>query len=177
MVSGVDELLLYRCRATQAAAGIARCNAAPPRTVAAVNWDAADYAFAGTLIAAVALAYGLAMRRTASRAYRAAVALALAAAFMIIWINAAVGIVGSEDNPVNWMYEGVIGLAIVGALFARFRPEGMARALVATAIAQVIVAVLPLFAGWGATGLITLVFAAMWLASARLFRQAARERA
>ena len=140
-----------------------------------MNWDAADYVFAVVLVAAVATGYFLAARRTGNAAYRAAVALALAAAFAIIWVNAAVGIVGSEDDPVNWMYDGVVVVAVAGALLARFRPGAMARALAVTAAAQVAAALLPLLAGWGATGMVTLAFAAMWLASAWLFRRAARQ--
>lgn len=43
-------------------------------------------------------------------------------------MNGAVGIVGSEDNPANLMYGGVLAVGIVGAVIARFRAEGMARA-------------------------------------------------
>jgi hypothetical protein len=51
----------------------------------------------------------------------------------------------------------------------------MARALVATALAQVSVAVIALITGLGFTGPITVFFAALWLISARLFSKAARE--
>jgi hypothetical protein len=48
--------------------------------------------------------------------------------------------------------------------------------VVATAIAQVMGAGLALVAGTGFEGLIALLFAGLWLASAGLFRQAAQER-
>lgn len=51
----------------------------------------------------------------------------------------------------------------------------MAGALLATAMAQGLVAVIALIAGLGFTGPITGFFAALWLASAWLFRKAARE--
>jgi hypothetical protein len=51
-----------------------------------------------------------------------------------------VGIIGSEDNDANEMYLGVIAIGIVGALIARFRPPGMARAMCAMALAQTVVA-------------------------------------
>jgi hypothetical protein len=44
------------------------------------------------------------------------------AAFILIWMNLAVGIIGSEDNPANLMYGGVLAVAIVGAFMVRFRP-------------------------------------------------------
>jgi thiazole synthase ThiGH ThiG subunit len=61
------------------------------------------------------------------------VALALVAAMLLVWVNLAVGIIGSEDNPANIMYLGVHAVLILGALLALFRPQGMARALFATA--------------------------------------------
>jgi hypothetical protein len=50
-------------------------------------------------------------------------------------MNLAVGIIGSEDNPANLMYGGVLAVGIIGAIIARFEPHGMARALVATTLA------------------------------------------
>jgi hypothetical protein len=140
-----------------------------------VNWDLADFAFAGALVAGVGVLSELAVRRASSRAYRAAAGVALATAFILIWANAAVGIIGSEDNPANAMYVAVLAVGIAGALIARFRPRGMARAMAATALAQVLVAVIALVAGLGSAGPITVFFTALWFLSAWLFRKAARE--
>ena len=76
------------------------------------------------------------------------------------------------------MYGGVLAVGIIGACIARFQPDGMARALVATALAQMVVAVIALLAGLGSTGDIVMLmgfFAGLWLLSAWLFRKAARE--
>lgn len=140
-----------------------------------VNWNVADFFFAGALVLAVGIALELAVRRTANRAYRTAVAIALAAGFVLVWANAAVGIIGSEDHPANRMYDAVLAVGVVGALVARFRPQGMAVALAATAFAQVLAGAVAWVSGWGAPVPITLVFGAMWLASAWLFRKAARQ--
>jgi hypothetical protein len=142
-----------------------------------VNWGAEDFAFAAALVLGVGLACELAVRRSADAAYRAAAAVALAAAFLLVWANAAVGIIGSEDNPANRMYPGVLAVGILGAAAARFRPRGLARAMVATAAAQAAVAVVALLAGVGSAGGITAFFAALWLLSAWLFRRAARNEA
>ena len=40
------------------------------------------------------------------------------------------------------MFFGVLVVGIIGAIIARFRPQGMARALFATALAQALVAVI-----------------------------------
>ena len=140
-----------------------------------VDWDLADFAFAGALVIGVGVTYELAVRQTSSTAYRAAVGVALAAAFILIWINLAVGIIGSEENLANLIYGAVLAVGIGGAIIARFQPYGMARALVATALAQALVAVIALIAGFGFTGPITVFFAALWLISVWLFRKAARE--
>jgi MFS family permease len=140
-----------------------------------VDWDLADFAFAVALVLGVGVTYELAAKMTGNRAYRAAVAVALAAAFILVWMNGAVGIIGSEDNPANRMYGGVLAVAIVGAIIARFRPGGMARTMVATALAQALVFVIALIGGLGFTGPITVFFAALWLISACLFQKAARE--
>jgi len=146
-----------------------------------VNWDLFDFAVFGALVAGVGVAYALAARRTGNTAYRSGVGVALAAAFILVWMNGAVGIIGNEGNDANAMFAGVLAVGVVGALIARFRAQGMARALVATALAQALVAVIALAAGQGSAGpawpwdilVLTGFFAALWLLSACLFRRAA----
>ncbi len=147
-----------------------------------VNWDVADFAFAGALLIGTGITYELAVRKTGNTAYRAAVGVALAAAFILVWVTGAVGIIGNEDNPANLMYGGVLAIGIIGAIIARFQPHGMARALFATALAQALVAVIALAAGLGSTGPIspldilalTGFFVALFVGSALLFWKAAR---
>lgn len=147
-----------------------------------VNWDATDFAVMAALLFGACGAWELAARMTANVAYRAAAGVAVVTAFLLIWINLAVGIIGSENNSANLMFGGVLAVGILGALIARFRPQGMARALGAMAFAQVLAGVTAVLAGWGSTGanwpeviiLLTGFFAALWLLSAWLFRKAAR---
>ncbi len=150
-----------------------------------VAWDLADFAIFAAMLVGACGTYELAARMTGNPAYRAGVGVALAAAFALAWVNGAVGIIGNEDDPANMMYGGVLVVGILGAVLARFRPHGMARAMVATAFAQAVVAVVALIAGWGSTGpswprdilALTGFFVALWLGSALLFRKAARGRA
>jgi hypothetical protein len=145
-----------------------------------VNWNAGDFLFAGSLLLGVGVPLELAVRKTRNTAYRVAVGLALVAAFLLVWLNGAVGIIGSEDNEANVMYAGVLAVALGGSLIALFRAGGMARAMTATAVAQALVAVAALVIQWGypwseliktlaANGF----FFALFVASARLFREAA----
>ncbi len=147
-----------------------------------VVWDVADFAVFGALLVGAGVTCELAATMTGNTAYRAAVGVALAAAFLLVWVNGAVGIIGSEDNDANLMYFGVLAVGIIGAIIARFQPRGMARTLLATALAQALVAAIALIAGLGSTGwiwprdilILTGFFAALWLISAWLFRKAAR---
>jgi hypothetical protein len=150
------------------------------------NWDLFDFVFAGTLLFGAALTYELVATKGGTTAYRAAVGIAVATALVLVWINAAVGIIG-DDEFFNLMYFGVLAIGIVGALIARLQPLGMARALLAVAIAQMLVPLIVLAipnlrgALWeppGPVGVFVLnaFFAMLWIGSAWLFRKAARER-
>ena len=104
-----------------------------------VVWDVADFAVLGALLVGAGVTYELAARKTGKTAYRAAVAVALGAAFILVWVNGAVGVIGTERDDANLMYGGVLAVGIIGAIIARFQPDGMARALFATALAQALV--------------------------------------
>jgi len=142
-----------------------------------VRWTASDFVFAAVLLFVPLGLFELAVRRTGSRTYQAAVVAALAGAFLLLWSNAAVGV---TDGPADAGYLGVVALGLLGAVVARFRPRGMALAMGATALAVAAVGV----TAW-ATGLIAShnsplmmlgvhgFFVALFAASAWLFGQAA----
>lgn len=140
-----------------------------------VAWTGSDFAVLGFMLLTACSTYEFAVWLSGNIAYRAAFGIALVAAFLLVWINLAVGIIGDENNPPNLMFGGVLAIGFIGALIARFHPEGMSRALMATAYAQALVGVIAAVAGWGLEAAVLAVFfCAMWLASAALFRQAAR---
>src|SRR5688500_8431420 len=99
------------------------------------------------LVGGAGLTYGLVAKKLMSnKAYRFAVGVALAAVFLLVWINAAVGgILG--DDPANMMYFGVLLVGFIGAVIARLEPQGMSRALFATAFAMVLVPAIALIIG------------------------------
>ena len=138
-----------------------------------VRWDAADFIFAGILIGGVGVAYELAVRMTGNSAYRAGAGFALAAAFLTVWANGAVGMIGNEDNSYNLYFLGVIALALLGSIAARFRPAGMAATMAVAGAAHAGLAVVGLSVDLRG-GIFSLVFAGLWLLSAALFRNAAR---
>lgn len=113
-----------------------------------VDWGLFDFIFAGTLIFGTGLAYELVTRKAGSFPYRVGVALALAAAFLLIWVNAAVGIIGSEDNFANIMYVAVLAVGFLGSISSWFKPRGMARTMFAAALFQGLITIIALFIGW-----------------------------
>ncbi len=152
---------------------------------AEVNWTWFDFVVAGFLLFGSGLAYELIARKAGNAAYRVAVAIAVGAALLLIWVNLAVGLIGSDDNAVNLLYFAVLGVGIVGAAIARLRPHGMAQALFATACAQALVPLIALLIGGSAAralreppGLLGVLalntfFAGLFVASALLFRRSA----
>ena len=114
-------------------------------------------------------------------AYRLAAILALAAALLILWFNIAAGLIGIEDDdPANLLYVGVLAIGCIGAILARFRPRGLARAMFVAAMAQALVGAialkLPNTAGPVQIVLLHGLFVAMFAGAGLLFGYAAQER-
>lgn len=120
--------------------------------------------------------------KSGQNAYRLGAGVALAVSFLQVWMNLVVGIVGSNDNPVNQGFFGVVVTAAACAFVARFRPDGMTRAMLAVAGVQTLLAIAVATAPstaldpMGATGVLLLsgLFVLLWLASAALFHRSAR---
>lgn len=116
-------------------------------------------------------------------AYRLALGAAASSTFILLWLAAGVGIIGADGDRANMMYLVVLAIGILGALVARLRPLGMARTLIAMAVAHAAVGVIALIARFGEPysgpleilGL-TAFFIVLFLGSAWLFRQAANGR-
>ena len=138
-----------------------------------VNWGPEDFLFAIVMLGGVGLGFELAVRASGSWAYRGGAALALGSGLLMLWANAAVGIVGSEDRLINLWFNLIPLLALFASIGVRFRAGGMAVAMTATAAAQIGVGVIVQLHGHF-TWIFTLAFAAAWLASAWLFRKADR---
>lgn len=70
--------------------------------------------FAGVVFFGAGLAYVLIARKWSGTAYRLAVGVAVLAGFLLVWANAAVGLVGSEENDADMLYGGVLVAALIG---------------------------------------------------------------
>ncbi|WP_082538767.1 hypothetical protein [Lysobacter sp. Root494] len=141
-----------------------------------VNWTGSDFLVMGAMLATACGLYELAVWLSGDTVYRAAFGVAVFTGFLTVWVNLAVGMLGSENNIENLMFAGVLLIAAVGALVANFRPRGMAWAMDAAALAQLLVCVIALVIGFRERGVfLAACFAAPWFASAQLFRKAARD--
>jgi hypothetical protein len=145
------------------------------------NWELRGFVLVGTLVFGLGLTYQLITRHVDTIAYRAAVGIALATAFVLVWGNF---VQAADDvNPAALMYLWVPLVGIIGAARARFKPNGMARALFATALAQALVLAIsltvrdpqatpwtaPVLRGYGGNAFFFMLF----VISALLFRKAA----
>lgn len=142
------------------------------------NWTLGDFVFMGALVFTAGFVFEFIASRSRDLLYRAGVALATLTAFLLVWVNLAVGFIG-DDNPANVLYLLMPLMGLVGAGFARFKPEGMSRTLFALAAAQMVIPVIAV-TFWSADfapgvapvfGL-SAIFALMWMGAGLLIQQA-----
>lgn len=143
---------------------------------AGVDWTGSDFVVMGALLAIACGLYELGTRLGQGRTYRAGFGVAVLAGFLTVWVNLAVGMLGEGGNPANLMFLGVLAIAALGSLAARFRPAGVAAAMLATAAAQLAaVGAALVIGGFQAREMaLTACFALPWLLAAVLFHRAAR---
>ena len=147
-----------------------------------VVWGLEDFIVMGAMLGLACGCYELVARLSDRRAYRAGFGLAILTCFLLVWVNLAVGMIGSDDNPANQIYLAVLGIVIVGAVVVRGRARAMVWVTALAAIAQAVVAGIALGSRlgtkdpyWpldliGASGM----FVLLWLGSSMLFRLAGR---
>ena len=147
---------------------------------AEVDWNVMDFIVGAVLLFGTGAGFVLLTRAKENRLYRMAVGLALAAALLLVWVNLAVGIIGSASNGANLLYAGVLAIGIIGAIVVRLRSRGMATVLFVTALAQSLVVVIALMVDMNQDPglsvvnflLANLIFIAIWVSSGLLFRRA-----
>ncbi|HYE76072.1 MAG TPA: hypothetical protein VEF04_22185, partial [Blastocatellia bacterium] len=145
-----------------------------------MQWSVSDFIFMGVLLLAAGTIYEIGVKVSSSTPARIGFGVAVFTGFVLIWMNLAVGIIGSEDNPANVLFAAVIAVAFFGAIIAKFEAPGMAKALTVTAVAQFLVPIIaivmfrPDFSpGVAKVFVLNLFFVGLWLTSATFFRKAA----
>ncbi len=148
------------------------------------NWRPGGFFVLATLLFGIGLTYELVTRNRDAVAYRAAVGMAFGTAFLLAWANL---VQWADVNPAAVMYFVVPLVGVIGAAVARLRPNGMARAMFTTALAQTLILAVALIMlitrnpqvtswtppevrGFGGNAFFAILFAG----SALLFRKAGR---
>lgn len=68
------------------------------------------------LFGSVGIAFELIVRKSDRFAYRCGAALAVMTALLTIRVNTVDGMIGSEDNPYNLIFIGVLFVALIGVV-------------------------------------------------------------
>lgn len=134
-----------------------------------VDWTAGDFIVFGAMLLLACGAWELAARMSRSAAYRAGFGIAIVAAFLVTWVNLAVGVIGDPGNAANLAFFGVLAIGVVAAAVGRLQPPGMVRATRLMAVTQGLVGAYAAYVG-SIEGLLTCaVLVVAWLASAYFF--------
>lgn len=144
------------------------------------QWTGFDFVLMGAVLAAFGFAFAFISGKGSGLAYRAAVAIAAIASFLLVWVNMAVGIISDEDHPINLLFFIVPLVGLAGAFIAGFRAQGMVRAALAMAIAVLLAPVIAIVAtdiafdpGILRTFGLTSFFAMLYIVSGLLFKHSA----
>lgn len=140
------------------------------------HWTPRGFLFAGVMIGGSCLLYELAVWASGSRAYRAGVAVAIAASFLTVWTT----IVRDDSNGMGFFM--LVMAAVTGGFAAWFQPGGMARTMLGVAIMQALLGVAIATAPSTASTpdgafkalLFSGFFSVLWLIAAVCFRAAAK---
>ena len=172
----------WRLAAWLTAAGIMLLPVGVHLTAGPFGWSFGDFLGIGLILIFGAAIFDLAARRSPNLAYLAGAGAALAAGFGLVVVNGAVGLVGSEDEMHNAYFFSVPAIAILGSILAAGRPVPMALTMLAAAVTHIAVSTTLLIDANGVSDgnpqmeVIGLsIFALLWLASAWLFRSAAKQ--
>ena len=144
-----------------------------------VDWTPGDFLAAAIMLIGSGIICELIVRRSRNNTYRFGAVLALGAAFLLTWSNAAVGFIGSGANAANVLYFLMPLIGFLAGIAVRFKAQGMYTTMVSLAIMQGLITVLAFAIGlvqddetFAILG-INAFFIVLWAGSAMLFRQAA----
>jgi hypothetical protein len=142
-------------------------------------WTAEDFVAWAVMLGGAGGIFELGMRLSRENFYRAAMAIAAGASFLLVWVHMAVQIIDVEQDWAMLMFFAPLLIGALGGLAARFKAEGMAMTLLAMAMVQLLIGVLAYMVsptqpeGW----IFSACLAAAWFTSSQLFRVAARRQA
>lgn len=131
-------------------------------------WTLSDFVIMGLLLGSVGLAIEYFVRQTGSTFVRLGAVTAVLAAFLTIWVNLAVGMIG-EDEAYNLLFLVPMSAALLAGVATRLRPDAMVKASLLAAVLQAAIGL----GGYGMDprgAVLSAAFALLWLVPAALFR-------
>ncbi|GAA4025934.1 hypothetical protein GCM10022281_00620 [Sphingomonas rosea] len=132
-------------------------------------WSGGDFVIMGVMLASVGLGIEFLSRRSGNGLVLLGSILGVLTTFLTVWVNLAVGMIASEDNPYNQLFLLPIAIFIGGCFVTRLRASQMTGILLLAGAAQ-------FFLGLGGLGtdqrgaIFSMGFALFWLFGAALFR-------
>ncbi len=128
--------------------GLAAALLATP-AIAGWPWEFRGFVLVGVVLTVIGVTMELGLRHARDLTHKAGFTIAVATWFFLLWS----GFIGAADDyDANLFYLVEIAIALSGAVGAKFRPDGMARAMVFTALFQLAVAAGSYRAGWQFAG-------------------------
>lgn len=131
-------------------------------------WTASDFVIMGFLLGSVGLGVELLVRLGGNVFVRAGAVVMVLTAFLTIWVNLAVGMIG-DDEPYNLLFVLPMAVALLGGTAVRLRAGAMVAVAVAAAALQAGIGL----GGYGMDprgAVLSAGFALFWLFAAALFR-------
>lgn len=132
-------------------------------------WTASDFVTMSLLLGSVGLGVEFLVRQSGSLFVRLGALVALLTGFLTIWVNLAVGMIGSEDNPYNLLFIVLTALVLIGGISVRLDARAMSTLMIGAAAGQCALAL----GGLGVDqrgAIFSALFALLWLFAAALFR-------
>lgn len=138
-----------------------------------VNWTASDFVFAAIMLGSVGLLLELTVRTSRNLWHRLGALVGVGTGFLLIWSNLAVGYIGDGSSLINAVFLAIPAIALASGVAVRFRSGAMAIIMLIAGAAHGLTGAIG-FPQDPRTGPISMVFVALWIMSAALFRKAAR---
>ncbi len=135
-------------------------------------WTASDFVIMGIMLGSVGLGIEFLVRRSGSNAFRLGSVAAVLTAFMTVWANLAVGMIGSEDNPYNLYFMAIPLVVFAAAALVRFDARRTAWIMAGAAAVQLALALGGMDVDLRGARFSSF-FAFLWLVAATLFWSAA----
>lgn len=143
-----------------------------------VKWTIIDFVLMGVLLFGTGSLFVLVIRHGENIIYRAGMAVAVGATFLMIWVNLAVGLIGSGPHAGNLMYIGVVLILFIGIYLSRFKANKLELVMFTTALSFILITIIALLTNMqeypGSSVIeiigINLFFATPYLLAGLLFR-------